>query len=127
MERLTFRVDNGIDEIYFSNPDDPEGLYTIIELDNINMEKVARRLAEYEDSGLSPEKVQELTQAKADGKLMVLPCKVGDMVYIIGEKYRAGRMETWINTGKFSTNDIAKIGKTVFLTHEEAEKALVDA
>ena len=36
------------------------------------------RLAEYEDSGLSPEEVQELAKAKADGRLVVLPCKISD-------------------------------------------------
>lgn len=58
------------------------------------------------------------------GQLVVLPCKVGDTVYIIGGKYRAGRFEWWINTGKFRLSDLEKIGKTVFLTREEAEAAL---
>lgn len=32
----------------------------------------ALKLAAYEDSGLSPEEVQELAKAKADGRLVVL-------------------------------------------------------
>ena len=52
------------------------------------------------------------------------PCKVGDTVYVIGSKYRCGREEKWINTGKFRLGDIDRIGKTVFLTKEEAQKAL---
>ena len=40
------------------------------------------RLAEYEGSGLSPEEVQELAKAKADGRLVVLPCKTEDTVFI---------------------------------------------
>jgi len=36
------------------------------------------RLAAYEDSGLSPDEVQELAKAKADGRLVVLPVKVGE-------------------------------------------------
>ena len=43
----------------------------------------ALKLAAYEDSGLSPEEVQELAKAKAEGRLVVLPCKVGDTVYAI--------------------------------------------
>jgi hypothetical protein len=37
------------------------------------------RLAEYEDSELSPEEVQELAKAKADGRLEILPAKPGDI------------------------------------------------
>ena len=38
------------------------------------------RLAEYEDSELSPEEVQELAKAKADGRLVVLPeTGIGDL------------------------------------------------
>ena len=55
---------------------------------------------------------------------VLLPCKIGDVVFIIGRKYRAGRYETWINTGKFSLGDLDKLGKTVFLSREDAENAL---
>ena len=41
------------------------------------------RLAAYEDSGLTPEQVQELAKAEADGRLVGLPCKVGDTVFTI--------------------------------------------
>lgn len=34
--------------------------------------------------GLPPEEIGELTQAKREGRLVVLPCKVGDTVYIKG-------------------------------------------
>jgi hypothetical protein len=38
------------------------------------------RLAEYEDSGLSPEQLQELAKAKAEGRLVVLPeTGIGDL------------------------------------------------
>ena len=56
--------------------------------------------------------------------VIVLPCAIGDTIYIVGRKYRGGRFEKWINTGKFRLSDLEKIGKTVFLTREEAEKAL---
>jgi hypothetical protein len=43
--------------------------------------KAIDRLAAYEDTGLTPEEVAELAKAKADGRLMVLPCKVGDYLW----------------------------------------------
>src|SRR5690606_26021368 len=101
------------------------------------------RLAEYEDSGLSPEEVQELAQAKADGRLVVLPCKVGDNVYFLlqeldGEWYVSSPHRiTEIGTRGFWTSAFplekpnamddftswGEFGKTVFLSREEAEKA----
>ena len=112
------------------------------------------RLAAYEDSGLSPEEVQELkvsvkicedcwnhAQAKAEGRLVVLPCKVGDVVYepFVGKVYektvdriiinRFTTPQIWIETKlPFATPRLERwdmaIGKTVFLTREDAEKAL---
>lgn len=96
------------------------------------------RLAAYEDSGLTPEQVQELAKAKADGRLVALPCKAGDTIWKIKavfsyfSKPMEDRVERIIITNseilvyctsgtKFSVNSI---GKTVFLTREEAEKAL---
>jgi hypothetical protein len=106
--------------------------------------EVVNRLAEYEDSGLSPEEVQELAKAKADGRLVVLPCKVGDNVYFLlqelnGEWYVSSpHRTTEIGTRGFWTSAFpfekpnamddftswSEFGKTVFLTKEEAEKAL---
>ena len=92
------------------------------------------RLAEYEDSGLSPEEVQELAKAKADGRLVVLPCKVGDSIYRPeGLKYSVFWTITNVtiypdeivftddSDNIFTLDDI---GKTVFLTREAAKKAL---
>ncbi len=99
------------------------------------------RLAAYEDSGLSPEEVQELAQAKADGRLVELPCNVGGTVYepFAGKVYektvdriiinRFTTPQIWIETKlpfaapRLERWDLA-IGKTVFLTREAAEKAL---
>lgn len=53
-----------------------------------------------------------------------LPCEIGRTVFIIGSKYRHGRIEHWINTGKFKLSDIGKLGKTVFLSPEKAKQAL---
>ena len=100
--------------------------------------EVINRLAEYEDSGLSPEEVQELAKAKADGRLVVLPCKAGDVVWKIKAvfSYFSKPMEDRVERIIISSNEILvcctsgtkfsvnSIGKTVFLTREEAEKAL---
>ena len=61
---------------------------------------------------------------KAKDKVIELPCKVGDTVYKIGSIYRNGKEKFYIYQGKFGYSCIRRFGKTVFLTKEEAEKAL---
>lgn len=105
------------------------------------------RLKAYEDTGLEPEAVEtvklalcakhmvdletlnntpisrlaEIAEADKDGRVVVLPCKVGDTVYILRRAFDGadvvGETELW-------WDDIPQLGKTVFLTREEAEKAL---
>lgn len=93
------------------------------------------RLKAYEDTGLTPEEItamrhtleeyhrtaDPLLSAKAQGRVVVLPCKVGDTVYILRRTFDGadvvGKTELW-------WTDIPQLGKTVFLTREEAEKAL---
>ena len=116
----------------------------------------ANRLAAYEDTGLEPEEIyevrfliaaqrdpqklarlRELVLADQDGRLVVLPCKVGDTVYwlhndVITEcrvhrvqMNRTGLficLKSKVSHGAFRV-DIC-LGKTVFLTREEAEAAL---
>ena len=48
-------------------------------------ETLLHRLAAYEDTGLTPEQVAELAEKVRDGRLLVLPCKVGDTVYAIAD------------------------------------------
>jgi hypothetical protein len=90
------------------------------------------RLAAYEDSGLTPEQVQELAKAKAEGRLKILPVKPGDIIYrpealqycwvvIRADIYEDEILFIDDSDNIFSFDDI---GKTVFLTREEAEKAL---
>ena len=138
-ERLTHRSKYGI-------------AYTKIAVNESNMVDVGEcytgriidRLAAYQDSGLSPKEVQELAKAKADGRLVVLPCKVGDNVYFLlqeldGEWYVSSPHRiTEIGTRGFWTSAFPleepnamddftswdEFGETVFLTKEEAEKAL---
>lgn len=93
------------------------------------------RLKVYEDTWLMPEEItamrhtleeyhrtaDPLLSAKAQGRVVVLPCKVGDTVYILRRTFDGadvvGETELW-------WTDIPQLGKTVFLTREEAEAAL---
>ena len=163
MKRLTGRTDIGdplLDEIAFINPDDAEGLYNLREIAQHGSDEllyeIANRLAEYEDTGLEPEKIvflknivadafsdkpeftehiRELLRTEKDGRLVVLPCKVGDTIYRCGDpikkiyEWQIAYVEVYEDETVFvddSDNTFveADIGKTVFLTREEAEKAL---
>ena len=105
------------------------------------------RLADLE-SFCSYTRLRELAEADKDGRLAVLPCKVGDTLWVIGRDNVPRKMEleapdirtvcTDEDNLCMSTcnrkpdgfcayrlrNDGADIGKTVFLTREEAERAL---
>ena len=124
------------------------------------------RLAAYEDTGLEPEKVlpkdkayeialqlmrladlesicsytrlRDLAEADKDGRLVVLPCKVGDVVYgFHGSRTILPMVVKWVETNTTGWDVAAQyvpmapkfyqfsdFGKTVFLTREEAEAAL---
>ena len=111
------------------------------------------RLGAYEDTRLTPELVQEIAElaiwihknglekikkwikADKDGRLVMLPCKVGDKLYrvfageILEHKVRNMRylaiQGRWdIDTSPFCSYVESSIGKTIFLTHEQAERAL---
>lgn len=107
--------------------------------------RVWEKLKAYEDSGLTPSDVRslwgewnamisvlnsigggyehprQLAEADKSGRLVVLPCKVGDTVYTLLRTFDGadvvGETELW-------WTDIPQLGKTVFLTREEAEKEL---
>ena len=132
--------------------------------------KVWERLKAYEATELTPEEIdmdheaaeqlrhlcrdcdleqlEELAEADKAGRLVVLPCKVGDTLWVTGRdnvpremKLEAPDIRTVCTDEDnlcMSTcnrkpdgfcayrlrNDGADVGKTVFLTREEAEKAL---
>ena len=67
----------------------------------------------------------KLTWYDEDRRLVELPCKVGDTVYWLQYiKPTPGRFTVDIAPIKFTLVWLEDIGKTVFLTREEAEKAL---
>ena len=85
--------------------------------------------------GIVPfDRLLELADADRAGKLVVLPCKVGDHVWIDGEEavltYFFGyKTERYFHAVFFRTHNcidipFSEIGETVFLTREEAEAAL---
>lgn len=129
---------------------------------------VCDRLAAYEDTGLSPEKVswmKEVVEAAFDndtsrierahnlhvadkeGRVVVLPCKVGDTIYAIVQVFASDGVyhkitekkitgiggntmnKVWMVNRENSLEDRfspSEFGRTVFLTREEAEKALAE-
>ena len=106
------------------------------------------RLAAYEDSGLSPgevaslwaewdammsvlnsiggyDRLKELAWADKEGRVVVLPCKVGDTAYRLQYiEETPGRYVVGVTEMKFSLEWVADVGKTIFATREEAEAAL---
>lgn len=134
--------------------------------------RLYKRLGVYEDTGLTPGEVaelqallqgceskksaewvrlQELAEADKAGRVMVLPCKVGDTVWVAGRDNvpREMRLDppdiraTCTDEDNLCMslcnrkpdgfcayrlrNDGQDIGKTVFLTREEAEKKWKEA
>lgn len=107
------------------------------EYSKINFEKAITKLGEYED-------------LEEQGLLLKLPCKVGDAVYIIDKRYtkcssfdeKYSESSCWncdeecdskmyyavakryVGTLEWIISRLKYFGKTVFLTKEEAEKAL---
>ena len=129
-----------------------------------SQKQVWERLKAYEDSELSPEnaanlhailrlgdgmtlmRLRELAVADQEGRVIVLPCKVGDALWIIGNSrslystkvrtffighpsgVRGGDNDGGIQMIRTTECDVPMrdFGRTVFLTREEAEKALAE-
>ena len=121
-----------------------------------SQQQVWERLKAYEDSKLSPEdaanlhsilrlgdgmtlmRLRELAVADQEGRVIVLPCKRGDELWTYCN-YPVKRVysftvsdvstlngRTVLNTLGLGTIRPEDIGKTVFLTRKEAEKALAE-
>ena len=87
--------------------------------------------------GVEPSRIRELAEADKDGRVVVLPCKVGDTVWRIvrdGEPhitrdevrdmYFADDMTPCVEMVGGRVTFTEKFGKTVFLSRAEAERAL---
>jgi hypothetical protein len=111
-----------------------------------HIHEILNRLCQYEGMGFMPEEVARLAILEEYGRIVELPCSVGDSIYYVHESYLEGETEKyiiedgdceWINIEKTSVyikvrydcgltiqHPIRDFGKTVFLTREEAEAAL---
>ena len=133
IERLTNRTDGGI--AYTKIPTNPSYM---IDVGECYTGRIIDHLAAYDDSGLSPQEVQELTKAKQEGRLIVLPCKIGEKVYrYCNDAINEGTIINIllnVKTGEigleyemptcYTCSRSGALGKNLFLTREEAEKAL---
>lgn len=110
-----------------------------------DVDQAMMRLAAYEDAGLTPsdvhslwgewnammsvlnsigggyDRLRQLAEADKAGRVVILPCKVGDTVWIL---QRRSDGSDCVRAAEFWWSDIPQVGKTVFLSREEAEKAL---
>jgi hypothetical protein len=62
-------------------------------------------------------------QLEAEGKLKILPCKLGIPVYVVAAARESGRAWLGVNKTRFRLSDVEKWGKTVFATRDEAMAA----
>lgn len=72
---------------------------------------------------VEPGRLRELLKADKAGRLVVLPCKPGDTVYMISWRLN-GRHKIEERVFSLTYFDPAKCGKDYFLSREEAEEAL---
>lgn len=75
---------------------------------------------------ISTDRLRELAEADKEGRLVVLPCQVGTATYYIRYPIAVypDESEPEIKRGIFTLCDLDRVGHSVFLTLEEAEKAL---
>lgn len=77
---------------------------------------------EYRHSGMAIRRLAEYEDLEEQGKLIRLPCVVGTTVYEIYQFL--GKVAWEIEEHRIRLEDLENIGKTVFLTREEAETAI---
>lgn len=134
MERLTYRDKDGMAMMKERGGWKSGGIDRLAAYEDTGLEPEDLKKAFNEDAilklaaqalGTTPDHLRDLIQAEQDGRLVVLPCKVGDTVYQIDAERVYESEVKWII---FDCNDIAfderAIGVSIFLTREEAEAAL---
>lgn len=162
MERLTKRLSSGAPtynypaSCYFDDDSGPDKIEQ-----SVFRQRCVERLADYEDTGRTPEEVtalgnlfdyaleesktlteqlallnriRELAEADKNGCVIIVPCKVGDTVYfaLLGKiiEKQVFSIVAFSNSTRIYCGGTSEyfrpedIGKTFFLTREEAEKAL---
>lgn len=100
----------------------------------------AKKLADYEDSGISPEEINEIAKIMSEGRLLILPATDNAVIYCINDNSIHEVFITHIEKSythkdgvKFTgiidecddwECDLSDFGKTVFCTYDEAQKEL---
>ena len=97
----------------------------------LKLSMMGKAIAEIKEfNGLPVDRLRELAEADKDGRLVVLPCKVGDTVYLIVTKRARNYTPEFrfVKKSRLTFLNMERIlqdfGKEAFLTREEAEKAL---
>ena len=148
-------------EYLFDGYEEPSGLIALLYTAAWSYAELRERLKAYEDTGLSPiaceesakiekglseggysiSRMVELMCADQEGRVVVLPCKVGQRVFALldtdkhisecevkqiglGNEIGFVGLEPIGARGREYGVSLKGFGKTVFLTREEAEKAL---
>ena len=157
-------VDYAMGELLLDGPDEPTGLLALLYTAAWSYAELRGRLMQYEDTDMTPvevsmlvkdwndlctivrecggiSRVRVLAEADKDGRLVVLPCKVGQRVFALldtdkhisecevkqigmGNKIGFIGLEPLGARGREYGVALNGFDKTVFLTREEAEKAL---
>lgn len=120
MERLTERLGNGVINVKYASQHET-AIHRLVTIEDI--------LGDEYDL----DRLRELAEADREGRCVVLPCKIGDTLYRI-QRFKRGKNwkkeAEFIRTVELNRNNFWRIvidgelGKTVFLTREEAEAAL---
>ena len=109
----------------------PEGV------EALTLSMMGKDVAEIKEfDGLPIDRLKELAEADKEGRVVVLPCKPGDGLWTFcshpAEQVYSFTVtdistlngRTVLNTSRCGVIDARDVGKTVFRTREEAEKAL---
>ena len=101
-------------------------------VETVKLALAAKHMVDLETLNNTPiSRLVELAEADKDGRVITLPCKVGDVLYaaetdpIIPLHVMAVAIYLEVEGEAYGDYErISNIGKTIFLTREEAEKAL---
>ncbi len=124
-------IDESISDCAFCAPTCPVFLAYTFACQAVHLRDRLKLIEDILGDDYGPDHLKELVQAENDGRLVVLPCKVGDTVFAaetspviplsvvdVGMYLEGTDGEDWEALNNF--------GKTVFLTREEAEAALAE-
>ena len=147
-------LSNMMPEWLMDGIDSAEGIVALLYTAAWAYAELRHKLMRYEDTGLEPEEIKnaldvndimpeinvtvdhirDLLQAEQAGRLVVLPCKAGSLIYVgrkpaiitrffgyVRERYFHA---VFCDENKGIDIPFEELGKTVFLTREEAEAVL---